>query len=90
MACGEEVVGERETRPLGHGSMNRERQEREREEVKAISPRLRTRPEDTADAVVAMAGGENPAAIHGWALEAMIHEVKGTGRRRGTRGSHRG
>ena len=48
------------------------------------------RPEDTADAVVAMASGENPAGVHGWALEAMIHEVKGTGRRRGTRGSHRG
>ena len=63
---------------------------REREEVKAISPRPRTRSEDTADAVVAMAGGEDPAGVHGWALEAMIHEVKGTGRRRGTRGSHCG
>ena len=54
MAYGEEVVGERETRPSGHGSMNRGRWGRE--EVKAISPRPRTRPEDTADAVVAMAG----------------------------------
>jgi len=68
----------------------RREREREREEVKAISPRPRTRSEDTTDAVVAMASGENPAGVHGWALEAMIHEVKGTGRRRGTRGSHRG
>jgi len=88
MAAARKLAGERETRPSGHDSMNRGR--RGREEVKAISPSPRTRPEDTADAVVAMASGENPAGVHGWALEAMIHEVKGTGRRRGTRGSHRG
>ena len=54
MACGEEVIGEWETRPSGHGSMNRGC--REREEVKAISPRPRTRPEDAVGGVVAMAG----------------------------------
>ena len=54
MAGGEKVVGERETRPSGHGSMNRGR--RVTEEVKAILPRPRTRPEGTADVVVTMAG----------------------------------
>ena len=54
MASGEKVVGKRETRPSGHCSMNRGR--RGREEVKAISPRPRTRPEDMADAVVTMVG----------------------------------
>ena len=52
MASGEKVVGKRETRPSGHCSMNRGR--RGREEVKAISPRPRTWPEDMADAVVTM------------------------------------
>ena len=54
MADGEKVVGEREARPLGHGSTNRGPWGRE--EVKAISPRPRTRPEDMADALVTMAG----------------------------------
>ena len=82
MACGEEVVGERETRPLGHGSMNRERQVREREEVKAILPRPRMRPEDTVDAVVAMAGGESSPAHSKMAILATIFHGKRSGRER--------
>ena len=52
IAGGEEVAGAIDTGPTGHDLMNRGR--REREEVKAISHRPRTRPEDTADAVVTM------------------------------------
>ena len=63
MAYGEEVVGEWETRPSGHDSTNRGR--REREKVKAISPRPRTWPEDTADAVVTMAGSEKVPGARG-------------------------
>ena len=54
MADGEEVVGERETRPSGHGSTNRGSQGRE--EMKATLPRPRTWPEDTVGGVVAMTG----------------------------------
>ena len=56
MAGGEEVIGERETRTLGHGSTNRG--SRGREEMKATSPRPRKRLEDAVSGVVAMAGGE--------------------------------
>ena len=55
MAGGKNLVGERETQPTGHGSMNR--RHRGREGVKTTSPRPRMGPEDTAVAVVAMAGG---------------------------------
>ena len=54
IAGGDEVVGERETHPSCHGSMNRAH--RGRGKVKATSPRPRTWSEDMADAVVAMAG----------------------------------
>ena len=54
MAGGEEVIGERETRTLGHGSTNRG--SRGREEMKATSPRPRTWPEDAVGGVVAVAG----------------------------------
>jgi len=86
MAGDEELAGALSSGAMGHGSTNRRHQGIEG--VQATSPRPRMRPKDTADAVVAMADGENPTGVHGWALEAMIHEFKGTGRRRGTRGSH--
>ena len=63
MADGEEVVGERETRTSGHGSMNRG--SRGREEMKATLPRPRTRPEDMADVVVTMASGEKVTGARG-------------------------
>ena len=72
IAGGEEVVGERETRPSGHGSTNHG--SRGREEVKATSPRPRTRSEDVADAVVAMAGGVKLHGTHG--LGPRGHETR--------------
>ena len=72
MAGGEEVVGERETRPSCHGSTNRGH--RGREGVKVISPRPRTRSEDTTDAVVAMAGGVKVHGAHG--LGPRGHETR--------------
>ena len=55
MAGGEELVGARGSRPIGHGSTNRGH--RGRDGVHVNSPRPRERPEDAAEAVVAMAGG---------------------------------
>jgi len=49
--------------------------------VKAISPRPRTRPEDTADAVVAMAGGESSPAHSKMDILATICHGKRSGRR---------
>ena len=55
IAGGEEHAGEWETRPSSLCLCNREH--RGREGVRANSPRPRERPEDAAEAVVAMAGG---------------------------------
>ena len=55
MADGKEVTGERVTWPTGLGLHIR--QHRGREGVRANSSRPRERPEDTAEAEVAMAGG---------------------------------
>ena len=61
MAGGKNLASERETWPMGHGSMNRGH--RGREGIHATSPRPRLQPEDTADGVVAMAdGGKVPGA----------------------------
>ena len=63
MAGGKEHAGMIGTGATGHGLPIREH--RGREEVKATSPRPRTWPEDTADAVVAMAGGAEVPGAHG-------------------------
>ena len=55
MAGGKEVTGERVTWPTGLGLRIREHQGREG--VRANSSRPRERPEDAAEAEVAMAGG---------------------------------
>ena len=48
------------------------------------------RPEDTVEVVVAMADGVKLVSAHELALEAKSYKADGTGRRRGTRGAHRG
>ena len=60
MAGGKEVTDARGLGATGHGSTNR--RHRGIEGVQATSPRPRTRSEDAADAVVAMAGG---VKVHG-------------------------
>ena len=55
MAGDEELAGAIGSGAMGHGSMNR--RHRRIEGVQATSPRLRMRPENMAEAVVAMAGG---------------------------------
>ena len=63
MAGDEELAGALGSGSTGHGSTNRGH--RGREEVQATSPRARTRSEDAADAVVAMAGGVKVHGAHG-------------------------
>ena len=60
MAGDVELAGALGSGVMGHGSMNRGH--RGREGVQATSARPRMRPEDTAVAVVAMAGG---GKLHG-------------------------
>jgi len=55
MAGSMELTGVISTGATVHGSMNREHREREREQ--GISARPIRRPEDVAEAAVAMAGG---------------------------------
>ena len=56
MAGDKELAGALGSGSTGHGSMNRGHQGREG--VRANSPRPRERPEDAAEAVVAMTDGE--------------------------------
>ena len=62
MAGDEELAGVRGSGAMGHGLMNRGH--RGREGVQATSPRPRMRPEVTAEAVVAMAGGVKLVGAH--------------------------
>ena len=62
MAGDEELVGVLDSGATGHGSTNR--RHRGIEGVQVTSPRLRMRPEDTAEAVVAMAGGVKHVGAH--------------------------
>ena len=63
MAGGQEVTGEWVTCPTGLGL--RIRDHRGREGVRANSSRPRERPEDVAEAEVAMAGGKGLHGAHG-------------------------
>ena len=72
MAGGEELTGTLGTGAMGHGSMNRGH--RGREGVHANSPRPRERPENAAEAVVAMAGDAEVDGAHG--LGARGHETR--------------
>ena len=78
MAGGVEVTGARGTRPTGHGSKNRGHREKEGEQ--GNSARLTRRPEDTAEATVAMAGGESTWAHAAKALETSKLKINGMGR----------
>ena len=62
MASDEELAGALGSGAMGHGSMNRGH--RGREGVQETSPRPRMRPEVTAEAVVAMAGGVKLVGAH--------------------------
>ena len=62
MTSDEELAGARGSGATGRGSMNRGH--RGREGVQATSPRPRMRPEDTTEAVVAMAGGVKLVDAH--------------------------
>ena len=59
--------------------------EGEREEVKAILPRPRTRSEDTVDVMVAMADSESSLAHSKMAILATICHGKRSGRERRAR-----
>jgi len=62
MAGGKEVTGERVTWPTGLGL--RIQEHRMREGVRANSPRLRERPEERAEAAVAMVGDAELLGAH--------------------------
>ena len=62
MAGDEELAGALGSGATGHGSTNRGH--RGREGMQATSPRPRKRPEDAADAVVAMAAGVKLVGAH--------------------------
>jgi hypothetical protein len=72
MAGGINLAGERETRPTGLSL--RIVENRGREGVHANSPRPRERPEDAAEAVVAMAGDAEVDDAHG--LGTRGHETR--------------
>lgn len=84
IAGGKEVTSALGTGPTGLGLLIQEH--RGIEGVKGNQPRLKTRPEDTVGAVVAMAGGVELTTHAKRALEAMKQENNGTGRKRGARG----
>ena len=88
MAGGEEHAGERETRHSGLGLHIREHRGLEGEKETSARPRMG--PVDVVGAVAAMAGGKELHGAAGRALEAVKHGIKGMGRKRGGRGSHRG
>ena len=62
MAGDEELAGTLGSGSMGHGSTNRRHWGRE--EVQVTSPRPSMRPEDTTEAVVAMAGGVKLVGTH--------------------------
>ena len=68
-----------------HGSMNREHREREREQ--GISARPIRRPEDVAEAAVAMADGRELLGARERGLWATKHASNSMGRKRGAQQS---